>query len=226
MNEWGGCWWKPSRSWSTRANVPHHFPGTFTHMQNRELGGTWPSKGKAQRSRENTSRIETKAPSLRQGNPPNTTKLSVVLVSLPPSAPKVCLGDAFTSSRSLGRRATSSRRRGWESPRSPAETARGRRLEPRGGAMGAGGRCGGRVSVVGGAPGGGGRCRATESAEPAARKAIRVRAGRRTPNPGPHRVLCTRPSPAHCALVPPTSARTWRAGRGGRRTEPLRWQGR
>lgn len=59
--------------------------------------------------------------------------------------------------------------------------------------MGAGGRCGGRVSLVGGAPGGGGRCRATESAEPAARKAIRVRAGRRTPNPGPHRVLCTRP---------------------------------
>lgn len=59
---------------------------------------------------------------------------------------------------------------------------------------------GGRVSVVGGAPGGGGRCRATESAEPAARKAIRVRAGRRTPNPGPHRVLCTRPGPVRpCA---------------------------
>lgn len=143
------------------------------------------------------------------------------------SQPQACPGYAFTGSRSRGGRwAASASERGREPGLGPAEGERGRCREPpscprygawRGAWPEVGGACDGRAQKWAGPwrrrplPGYGER-----GAGGAGQRTACARGADRDPAPRP--APCTRPGPARpCA---PTSAGTWRAGRGAPRAGP------
>lgn len=186
-------------------------------------------QGKAQRSWENTCRVERKVPSLRQGSSSNTVQLSGVLVSLPAPGRLHQLSQPRTAGRRRGRA----------------------RLEGglRGGAGESQGRCHvpGAGGAVGGPRGGRGPEAAAVAGLPAADRAVPGRGpracGERTPvqlrtsyprRAGPSALRCLQPSRGPRAAADAAggvpgdregrcpASRGWAAPR--RRAQPSPWR--